>query len=328
MGPRNMPDASGTAAGKTREYAKSNGEGVSSGSPWLRQHHVLAGITAGLTSGVLSAVAIIYANVLPSIKKYLASETKTQVENRVSASLQQPREQIVQMSEDLAAAKGTLQAWAPVMTPEFLLKAAALPDPQFAESVSQLKSVATIAVEAKADAPVEDIAVVGQRLMPLTKGTSASSDVAWEAAQSLVQYRSLLNSLNPPIDLSAAKTVVVKGSRYAVRTEPDATPPSLASTVGNVPGSRAALLSYIGRDSEGIGSGPAMLIARGGNLTLDSLHLKNVVLLGVHVTYGGGLSQLENVYFLNCRFDIARSANGIALSEQILEHPAATLSAS
>jgi hypothetical protein len=57
-------------------------------------------------------------------------------------------------------------------------------------------------------------------------------------------------------------------------------------------------------------SGDAYLTVEGGAPVLDDMHLKNVVIRNAFVVYNGGKLELENVYFINCTFQIAKNDNG------------------
>ena len=200
---------------------------------------------------------------------------------------------------------------------------------RFLESLPQLKAVARTASESNTEVPAKDIASVGKRTIALASGNSSTSALAWETTLALLQYQSVMNAFSPPIDTSLTKPVLAYSTKYLVQTEPGLALPQLKSTTLTVPRENAAALDLIGQDrNKNSLTGPAMLEMVEGNLTLDGMHLKNVVLVNVHVIYKGGASELENVYFLNCTFQITRSANGIELADNILTNPAIHLSVS
>jgi hypothetical protein len=64
----------------------------------------------------------------------------------------------------------------------------------------------------------------------------------------------------------------------------------------------------------------------GSNIVLDKLHLRNVVLKHMNVVYGGGLTHLENVTFLDCTFQFVQTELAIQLSDLILQRQAVTVS--
>jgi hypothetical protein len=87
-----------------------------------------------------------------------------------------------------------------------------------------------------------------------------------------------------------------------------------------VPKAGAAILDRIGEDlNADRTNGNAFLLMTGGNIRLDTLHLKNIVLKDVHVFYSGGPVILENVYFVNSTFDIDNNPNSQLLTAKLIE---------
>jgi hypothetical protein len=63
----------------------------------------------------------------------------------------------------------------------------------------------------------------------------------------------------------------------------------------------------------------------GSNIVLDKMHLRNVVLKHMHVVYGGDVTVLENVTFIDCTFDFVRTERAIELGDLIIKREAVTL---
>lgn len=63
-------------------------------------------------------------------------------------------------------------------------------------------------------------------------------------------------------------------------------------------------------------------------LVLDDTRLKNVIIMNSKVKYLGGPAQLENVYFVNCTFEIVRQPTGQLFASAVLSKAATTFSAS
>jgi hypothetical protein len=55
-----------------------------------------------------------------------------------------------------------------------------------------------------------------------------------------------------------------------------------------------------------------------GAIVLDGMHLKNVIFNGIRISYSGGPLVMENVYFINCTFEISHNPIGQKLATAIL----------
>lgn len=52
----------------------------------------------------------------------------------------------------------------------------------------------------------------------------------------------------------------------------------------------------------------------------DGFQLRNVIFDGVGIEYKGGPIRLENVYFVNCTFDVQHTSEGQEFAKAILSH--------
>lgn len=64
------------------------------------------------------------------------------------------------------------------------------------------------------------------------------------------------------------------------------------------------------------------MFGTGGAAILDGARLKKVIFQDVHVVYSRGPLETENVYFLNCTFDIKQQTDGERLALALLRPPA------
>ena len=65
-----------------------------------------------------------------------------------------------------------------------------------------------------------------------------------------------------------------------------------------------------------------MIVGKDGStVVLDELHARNVVFKHIRIIYGGGPTVLENVVFVNCTFDLIRSARTLQLTDVLLKEP-------
>jgi hypothetical protein len=65
-------------------------------------------------------------------------------------------------------------------------------------------------------------------------------------------------------------------------------------------------------------NGIGTFVMRGGALSLDDMHLRHVILVGVEVHYSGARTQLEDVLFVHCRFVMDNNDGSRQLADQIL----------
>ena len=63
-------------------------------------------------------------------------------------------------------------------------------------------------------------------------------------------------------------------------------------------------------------AGIGILEASGGGMVLDGWQLRNVIFQNVHIVYNGGPLIMNNVYFVNCTFEMKADKNtqGLALA--------------
>jgi hypothetical protein len=87
---------------------------------------------------------------------------------------------------------------------------------------------------------------------------------------------------------------------------------------GKEPSDSAAQFMVIGKDlNRAFLWGPAGILARGGGMVLDNMQLRRVIFVKVHFGYSGGPLRLDDVYFVDCFFDMPRNLNttNFALAE-------------
>jgi hypothetical protein len=231
-----------------------------------------------------------------------------------------PLQNIGQMSEDIATIKGTLNAWAPLITSQVFKKNIALPQKDFEKALPELKAVAQLATKTKASVSDSDLSAVGRRALNLVKSGSAQSDFAWETMTTLLEYRSALNSLPSSIDVENATLATgILLTFYAMNTKVGR-PEPVMSVIGNAPRDQAAVLDKIGENLNAQREiGDTFVILRGGTIQLDGTQMKNVVLIGTQVVYDGGPIILQNAYFLNCTFEINQTVKSQELVAHLIE---------
>jgi hypothetical protein len=300
-------------------------------SLWQRlrvEHPIWSKVVAGL---IVAAIVGVCTLIREAARTEASSYIDTKIDSKIGAinsKIDGIDKTTQQESKELATINGTIAAWAPFMTPQLLKRSASLPDKQFLESLPQLRAVVQYASENKTPAPVKEIGDTGKRTIALASANPDSAELAWNTTQALLRYRTVVNGLNPPSVVSGAMPIPDYRTKYTFTS--DGMPsPEVASTSPGVPREQAAALDAIGQDlNKDSRVGPGYLILQGGNIVFDGMHMKNLVLISVHVIYRGGPLQMENIIFLNCTFQVAQHPNGILLADQIFTKESTSLSAS
>jgi hypothetical protein len=160
----------------------------------------------------------------------------------------------------------------------------------------------------------DTIANAGQRFIGATKGNPD----AWKTVLEFLNYRSYLNSVTVPLGpqepLSASITAHYKFSKNNVPEVRSmraigTSKPGHAAELGNLPQVNL---------NEGLPVGPSLLVLDAPTVILDNLYAKNIIIIHSHIIYRGGPLALDNVYFLNCTFEIERQPRGQELAGKIL----------
>ena len=276
-------------------------------SSWIQRHQLLTWlISLTLTFGTI--MLAIYAGVMPHLEKDLGLQVQNQVQLQVSDGLKQPVQKLGQMSDDIAEIKGTLKAWAPLITPQLFKKTASLPDNKLLESLPQLKVATQLAGESKSEIPAKDIADLGGRLISLASGKSNTATQAWSAALDFLNYRS-----STIVYTREVKTVPVpagSATTYDPGPRVNGKPlPKLSRIPYSVAPKDAARLEMIGHNlNEQLQFGFPVLWLEGGTISLDNKYVRHVLFIGVEVHYSGAPITLEDAIFANCTFVFDNSA--------------------
>ncbi|HEY6252177.1 MAG TPA: hypothetical protein VI685_19655 [Candidatus Angelobacter sp.] len=275
-----------------------------------------------IASATFAGVALIV-TVLVSVFTHQSVDIKNAVRMEVSDQLKEPLKQSGAMAGDIAEIKGKLEVLDPLIR-DMLTK-------KFRESKNltprELKAMAEVAKTAKLQVDPQDVRVVGRQLLDEGK----NNPDAWSAAQDFLNYRSFLNvNLAPRLTEQkpyqyVAKTQIevpqnVNGQQtYAAQT---------VSAAGTAPPEQSARMEQID-GLEHPPSGAQFIIFEMNrpdfSFVLDGMHLKNVIVKNVHVKYyGTGPVILENVYFVNCTFELPPNPKTRELGDAILASAATT----
>jgi hypothetical protein len=151
---------------------------------------------------------------------------------------------------------------------------------------------------------------------------SKDNQGAWNVALAFVSYRSSENK-EPvlsgyfPFDYEGDSNFAI--TRYLMAHPTGTNPPRLTTSKTRIDVNQSARLEPIGRPMKQDGpDGPASLLGIGGALDHDGTYFRGIVLKDVEIHYNGGVSILENVTFINCRFIIGNDDRGRELGTKIL----------
>jgi hypothetical protein len=164
----------------------------------------------------------------------------------------------------------------------------------------------------------------GQLVSKLSESPSLST-IAWQSLTNAVAYRSFLNA--DYIPKLSDLTPVQGGDEYrsALNLRPDETVvprgPSMIVYFagGRVAPQKSARLEILAAP-QSVSSNFGLFVVEGGVdfLVLDGMYMKNVIVRNAKIIYEGGPVKLENVYFVNCTFTLAKSQPVRELSNVIL----------
>jgi hypothetical protein len=188
---------------------------------------------------------------------------------------------------------------------------------QHASDPNSAKAIASVVRTATIDKVPIDPQLVNSAGKTFVDASRENSD-AWQTALALLTYRSFLNApLIPP------------GKQYSFSTHYDAPGMVKLGTVRSI-GSAIApdvsewrLLSAPNLN-EKLATGPQYLLADGFVLNLDNTYARKVIFINSRIIYNGGPIKLDDVYFINCTFEMSAKPNVQNLAVAIFSPKAAT----
>lgn len=149
---------------------------------------------------------------------------------------------------------------------------------------------------------------------------------AWNTALAFMNYRSTLNAnlvpkLGNPNPAEGGYT-----AKFMIRTPSGETGEETATTYnvhryGTAPPQSSARMELLNQP-ESKSSGNQFLVFQSyrpdNSLVLDNMYMRNVIIQNSSVTYLGGPTHLDHVYFVNCTFDVAVINNGREFANTML----------
>lgn len=274
-----------------------------------------------LISTIATVVLAVYGIVLPHLEK----DQDEKIQNQVNAGLKEPSSQIQAMHAEIAGLKGEWETLKPLLqsrVQENLKNSVRLKPSEFDKSLPALRATIIAAKNANIAAPPSLVAQVGQRVLE-TASKSTESGLAWQTAKDFMEYRSSNNSASVP--LSQFKQL--PETHYTWSKEHGRS--DKIAAFGLVPLTQAAELSDLSSAAKPANVvGNQLILLLGGKMKIDGLRLRNVVFKDMVIAYDGGPLQMENVTFINCKFDFPSSKQGQALALAVLQETAVKFAAS
>jgi hypothetical protein len=186
-------------------------------------------------------------------------------------------------------------------------------DPTSARSVADVRQVLETAQKKNFKIPSDVVQATGAKFIQAAQ----TNPNAWNAALAFIDYRSFLNDVKikePPTAQSVQTflthyDILYRGSSVHVYTVPPL-----------VPQDEAAQLHRLDLPNKNIGIpfGPSFILAEDGEYVLDGMYMRRVIIRNSRVVYDGGQVVLDDVYFINCTFEIPQHPNGVNFATAFL----------
>jgi len=195
---------------------------------------------------------------------------------------------------------------------------AAASDPSSPLSRDAVKEALANAKENDIQLPLRSIVQGGSAFIKAAMNES----IAWEGAQEFLAYRSWLTLASNIISreaIAAFKPVVASGA-YSIPGRPGNPEPKLYGIGAPVPIAQSARLEPIAAPrTQRTELGHEQILLVGGVASLEGMYLRHVILQDLTVSYIGGPVKLEDVSFIDCKFDFRNDEDGRKLGEEILK---------
>ncbi len=201
-------------------------------------------------------------------------------------------------------------------------------NPTEPHNIQEAKRILTQASAEKTAIPAEVVENAGKKFIEVAQKNPS----AWDAVTAFLNYKSFLN-----VSLSPSTKGFTPIANSNLQWSFDITFEKIADILANttlvlgkhVPASDAAVMEKIGHTLNlNAKIGPAFLLVQGPavpqgiGFSLDGFRLKHVIFSNVRIIYNGGALDMDDVYFVNCTFEVQRAPQGFKLADSILSHVA------
>jgi hypothetical protein len=302
-------------------------------STQLGNHPALPVSKWTIASPIITGCALLLA-LWVAYSNHSATDLKNQIKNGVDDQLRDPLKQLGGLSGDVKEIKGKLEVLDPLIR-DLISKRirAALSDKDLNARLPDLDRLIDLAQKERV--------AVDPKLLHLA-ATNIGHDAirttaAWKTTLSLANYRSTLNEANKNLPVSnATPTPIANRPEYGIAANFE-TPLGmnhktleqslLISLVGASTPEDAAHLELFSTPNAAPSEAQYIILESTNPdiaLKLDNMYLKNVIVKNLKVRYHGGAAKLQNVYFVNCTFEIDQQPSGLLFAEAVLSPNLAT----
>ena len=289
---------------------------------WYGKNRAWAWLLSTLIA-VATAVVTLYVGILPHLEK----DQDRQIENQVNASLKEPLEKVQNLRDDIAGLKGEWESIKPLLqsrVQENLKHSASLTPSEFEKELPNLRATMLAASNAKIMAAPQLVAEVGQRAVQVAARGDHLQESAWLTVGAFMDYRSIVNQAFVPPDSNFQTTPQTRYMWSIGHGHPDR-----VGHLGTLPIDKAATIRELGTAAKSSSqTGDALLLGVGGKFKIDGLELRNVILKNMIIVYQGGALMLENVVFVNCKFEVSTDQHGQSFASAVLGADSVKFSAS
>jgi hypothetical protein len=231
--------------------------------------------------------------------------------------------QLQPIGEKLAVLTATIETTRPDASkrlPKLLKQSLDSHGPDLRLGVQLVRAVVDKAREVDVKIDRSEIRQAGERLTSIAASNSNIATLAWESFLALANYQSWNNADSVPSTPNATPADQITLTAVAGAGVPFGLS---VFRYGTVPFAKSAKYEPIGKEmNAGKSLGSEFIVVEHRpptmNLRLDGMHLRNVIFRDATIEYLGGRVILENVYFVNCRFEIVQKPGGEKLGSALL----------
>lgn len=195
------------------------------------------------------------------------------------------------------------------------------------KKIQKIQKVIADAKQGGARIEPEALSTVSRHLvLSSTDADPKLADAAWKTVNQMVEYRSILNEAFLPVFSAPIEQPITTHYSFVSPSAPEG---PKTGVVGVVPIDQSAIMEPIGAGlNKHLKMGNQYVIVAGSQVKIDGLQMKNVIFQGVKIIYEGGPLLINNVYFVNCTFEIPKERRGQDLVFALLQSPITSFSAS
>jgi hypothetical protein len=238
--------------------------------------------------------------------------------NKIDIKVQTTNDKLEKLGKDVGAVEAQLTLLIKVVM-----------QPKTAVNAKQTSEILNTAKKSGTRFDPKLITIAGQEF--ISAGVSSSDPDIWKTALAFLNYRSTENTVGAattdkftpadkkkryewqgifPVNSKNANFIFAHGKAVSAEKAAVFEPKEKHLNIGKTVGSEFILLG----GSTGFP----------GGWKLDGYRMKNVIFKDTEITYEGGPVDMQNVYFVNCTFNVAKRPNGKNFASTVLASAPAT----